>query len=252
METPPGQLPTKLAKEPLIAVLFEVRFSAKYPASTLLPGVFYDQFPSPPVFERLPIAQLPANIVDLTPELRYAPSISMLMDGYAYQIGDRSILVSCEMPYKGWTSFRKAIDRAIGILRDSKIVDRVERFSLKYVDLLEIESLTEQHQAAKLKIELFGEVLHNEIFHLRVEKKIKSILHVIQVAAGASVANADGTKRAGLILETDSIILVEESELVKFWDSFDQSLEVLHHENKTMFINSLNSATLSDLGPVYV
>ena len=91
--------------------------------------------------ERLPIADLPKQIRDSDPNLRYAPTIRMQWQKFLLLLSDQSVAVGCKLPYPGWGEFRSAIMRTLDIIGDTNVVERVERYSLKYVDILESSDL---------------------------------------------------------------------------------------------------------------
>src|SRR5215216_8126973 len=67
-------LPTKLRKEPLVDAVFEIRFSASIPATSVLPGFFFAKLGTPQwKVDRLPVADLPSQIRSADPNLRYQP-----------------------------------------------------------------------------------------------------------------------------------------------------------------------------------
>ncbi len=85
------KIPARLKKEPLLEAIWEIRFSgAKSSVADLLPGMLFKSFPGK--YEnivRLPVADIPAPIVDRDRNLRFAPKIRLENGNQAVQVGER-------------------------------------------------------------------------------------------------------------------------------------------------------------------
>jgi uncharacterized protein (TIGR04255 family) len=130
------RLPTKLAKEPLLDAVFEVRFSKSTELASLLPGYLFARLEGlSGVVEPLPASQMPRAIreADPTSQLIHAPLVRMQWRQFAVLIGDVSVAIACKLPYPGWASFRPAIEELLRCAVDTKVVGQVQRYSLKYV-----------------------------------------------------------------------------------------------------------------------
>ena len=99
-------LPSKLKKEPIIDALFEMRFTSATSASSIVPGVLFSKLSGDKTIERLPTEQIPKQLLESEPNLRFAPLVRLHWDNFLISIGDRSLAVACKMPYPGWKTFR--------------------------------------------------------------------------------------------------------------------------------------------------
>ena len=115
-----NQLPKKLNKEPLLDAVFEIRFSALIPASSILPGIFFDKLDGEKDVSQLHVGDLPKQIRDSDPNLRFAPVTRILWKDFILLIGDRIIAVGCKMPYVGWEKFSKIIIQIVKIVGEIK------------------------------------------------------------------------------------------------------------------------------------
>ena len=242
-------LPKKLELEPLIEVVFEVRFQSLVPASTILPGLFFKELVMPAV-ERLPLANLPQNIRDANPHFSYAPTELLRSERYSYMIGDKVLVVGAIMPYQGWQNFKPVILEAVATLKNSKIVTNVERFSLKYVDLIKEVSLTEQLGALKLELYVGGNKILNAPLQLRVEMERDGFTQVIQFLTNAQ-AHYEGKVIAGLVVDVDSIANCNSVDVNQFHIELPDKLESLHLSNKKAFFSTITDAALAKLKPAY-
>ena len=100
----------------------------------------------------LPIAQIPKPMRDADPNLKFAAISRIDWDTFFINVGDFSVSVSCKYPYPGWDNFRKVIIQVVGILNESHIVEKVERYSLKYVDLF--PAVNDQQKVSMLNVKV--------------------------------------------------------------------------------------------------
>ena len=243
-------LPTKLELEPLIDVVFEVRFQSYVPASTILPGLFFQKLIAPTV-EKLPLAQLPQDFRDANPNLSYAPTELLRSECYSYMIGDKVLAVGAVMPYQGWKNFKPAILEAVSTLKDSKIVTSIERFSLKYVDLIKEVSLTDQLGALKLDLSVGGNKILNEPLQLRVEMQRDGFTQVLQCLTNAQAHYEGKIIASGLVVDVDSIANCSNVDINQFHAELPDKLESLHISNKKVFFSTITGAALDKLKPSY-
>ncbi len=197
-------LPKKLNKEPLIDAVFEVRFSSKSPASVIFPGFLFSNLGSDNNFESLPIAQLPKEVRDANPQLKFAPLSRVGWGQFYINIGDNSVSVSCKYPYSGWSNFKPAIYKVVKILADSKIVEEVQRYSMKYVDM--ISSFDDQQKISMInfKVSIADHNLKTGPFQLRMEIPRDGLTNTVQVVSAAQ-AIVNGSTVEGLIVDVDTL-----------------------------------------------
>jgi len=200
-----SRLPIKLGQEPLIDALFEVRFSSSVAASSILPGFLYSKLDGITTIEELPSAQLPKALRDSDPSLQYAPVSRLDWGAFAISISDRSVVIGCKYPYPGWTSFKPAIIEVMTILSKIGIIQSVQRYSMKYVDLLPSSDLKQQISFINLKVTIAGHKLDKETFQIRIEVLRDGFINAIQVVTSATVVSPDGAMKSGVIVDVDTI-----------------------------------------------
>jgi len=135
------RIPARLKKEPLLEAVWEIRFDAvKAPVADLLPGILYKTFAGKfSSVTRLPFADLPAVAFEHDPNLRYAPKIRLEAGNQTVQIGEHMVSLNCRRPYSGWAQFYRDITELAKVVQETGLIERLERFSLKYIDLIESE-----------------------------------------------------------------------------------------------------------------
>lgn len=245
-----NKLPTKLSKEPLVDVVFELRFKSLVPASNVLPGVLFGMLNAGEI-QRLPAADLPSQIRDVEPTLKYAPLVQIKWERFLILVGDKSIAVSCQMPYVGWAAYKEAILKVLGTLTTLSFIEGVERYSMKYVDLLPYEDLAGQVAALDIDLRFGAHKLTKELFQARIEIPEDGFIKIIQVAAGATVMSADGSAQNGAVVDVDIARPMQGESLAKFMESGPESLDEIHHLNKATFFGCLKAETIDSLGATY-
>jgi len=245
-----NRIPVRLKKEPLIEAVWEIRFtSAKPSVADLLPGLVFKALPDKyPNIVRLPSADIPAPIVERDPKLRYVPKIRLEGGNQAVQIGEHVVALSCRRPYSGWKTFSEDIRTVIKIVRDTGLIDRLERFSLKYIDLIELDQ-PPSLSCLNLELKMGGYEIDTRPVQLRTEIKEGNLIHIIQIVspAEASIPGESG-RVSGVLLDIDSIRPMKENE---FWPDIDSHLDDVHLSSKKMFFALLTPETIDNLEPEY-
>lgn len=245
------KLPTKLGKEPLIDVVFELRFASDMPASALLPGPLVAHLSGAQgvKVDRLPAADLPAQFRDADPNLRYVALVGLHWDGFLINIGDRSLSVACPPPYKGWNAFKQVITRVVSVLTSAPYISNLERHGLKYVDLLPIIDIAEQVASVNLDLCLGSHRLKQETFLVRMEIPDGRFTKIVQIVSSA-VATLAGEKKDGLVVDID-IVLPLDISVKGYLENLDSMLDEIHSLNKETFFGCLKQNTIDALEPSY-
>lgn len=246
-----NKLPTRLCKEPLLDAIFECRFITHFPLSTILPGILFSEFEGEKQLERLPQSEIPEPIRNSDPNLEYAPLVRIRLDNYNFLIGDRSIAISCNLPYKGWSDFKTIIIKLIEVLKKSELIDKVIRYSTKYIDLIESDDFSDQVNLANLSLKIGSHNLTKEPYQVRMETSVDGFINILQIISGAKVLMPDNSERQGVVIDIDTIkdtsdISFEELEL-----DLDNALDHIHRINKETFFDCITQQTIARLEPEY-
>ena len=245
------KLPLKLEREPLVDALFEVRLGPTSLAD-ILPGFLFHELPAPkPQITRLPAAEFPQPMRASDPVLQFAPILRMDWGGYIISVGDRNVIISCKLPYPKWANFKATILDLTARIGKVGAPGKVERYSLKYVNLIQAPSLAEQIAKIKMSITL-GEVeVKGDHTSLQVHRHEDGIIHILSVVIGAEGQMPDGNKATGAVVDVDSIRNVDVADFATFAASLEPGLEQLRQANKRKFFTCLTQATIDEMGPVY-
>lgn len=244
------KIPVKLKKEPLLEAVWEIRFTSTKPSvGDLLPGLIYkalsDKYPN---IVRLPAADIPASIAEHDFNLRYVPKIRLEGGNHAIQIGEHVLSLSCRRPYSGWRVFSADIRTVIGVVRDTALINQLERFSMKYIDVIELNQPPDL-SCLNIELKLGGYEINTRPVQLRTEIKEDELVHVIQIVSPAEAALPGDPRRfTGVLLDIDTISSIKNK---GSWDEVESRLDTVHLAAKKMFFELLTLETIEKLEPEY-
>jgi len=245
-------LPTKLKKEPIVEVICEIQLSSKAAFSQVMPGFLYSKLDGEKVIETPAHGTLPPELIAMNPQLKFNPTSSLIWNGYSIAFSNHSIQIRCVQPYPGWSKFKAIIEKIVQVIVESDTVDKISRYSLKYVDLVCVDTpeLRVKHTSLKLKLGRFE--LKNQNYQTQIEIKVKGIIHLIQLIAPVTVSNkTDNNTKTGTLISTDSIVIKNFEDVSSFSDELSNNLDILHRENKVIFFECLSKEGVESMEPIY-
>jgi uncharacterized protein (TIGR04255 family) len=246
-----AKLPEILEREPLVDALFEVRFRDTSPIADILPGVLFQENGQKTKITRLPVAELPPDMRASDPNLRYAPVVRVELEKYLISVGDRSVLINCKLPYPKWKQFKTAILDIVARIAKLGVAGNVERYSLKYVNLIQAPTIAEQVSKINMSISLGDVKVSDDHANVQVHHKEDGIIHILSVVIGAQGNLADGQAIFGTIVDIDSIREFAPVDLALFEQSLEPGLQDLRQANKKKFFACLTPEAIEEMGPVY-
>ena len=238
-----------LEHDPIVEALFEIRFSCKgNRPGNLLAGVLYpairDKFPES---QLLDINNLPIEVRETDPNLRYAATQRFVGDNAQVNIGPRSVTVVSPRPYMNWEKFKPTILDCLKHLNNTGFIDKVERYSLRYVNLIAAGPTTKEQFS---KIHFNGSLgtfdLTEEATQIRTDIRNNGLLNKVSISSNASV-DIQSTQEAlsGLLLDIDTI---EVSPPEDFLDRPEQHIEIIHEAETNIFFGTVTKETLAEYG----
>lgn len=248
--------PTTLETDPIAEAIFELRFRPRNDlyASEILPGVLYKDLQSEfPKFSKLAATNIPIEIRSRDPKLIYAPTNRFDGDQYAIQTGDRVFNISCKRPYHGWPAFRDKILNLVDLLRSTEIFDSIERFSLKYSNLIEPQEGRPKLKLLDANAQIGPFDLNEHGCNLTTEIKSGDTVTIINIVTSAEVVIPGAEKPlSGLLLNIDTIhIFPEHIRSPEFWESFGARIDDLRAIEKNIFFSLMSNETVARYGPVF-
>ena len=245
------RLPKVLEREPLVDALFEVRLNGAPPLGDILPGALFGGITPKPTIERLPAAEFPYPIRANDPNLQFSPVSRLDVGQYQISVSDRSFFISCKLPYPKWPAFKEKIIEITKQISSFGIPGSVERYSIKYVNLVEASTLDEQISKVDLSLKLGTSNIIDTNINLRIERNSADILHIVSVATGAQANLVDGRVLFGVVIDVDSIRNVQFDSFSSFADIVEDGIEELRQANKIQFFDCLKTQAIEEMGPIY-
>ena len=234
-------LPKTLEREPLVDAAFEVRLNSAQPLADILPGFLLHDLDQATKVIRLPAAEIPFPMRKDDANLQFAPIQRIEIEGFSILVGDRNIIVSCKLPYPKWPNFKPVILDVMSRVAKVDLSGFIERYSIKYVNL--IQAPTHQAQIKKIAMDIrLGDLeVSSEQIALRVHRREEDhVVHILSIATGAN-GQIDSKPVSGVLVDIDSIRKVNVPDIQTFADNLDGGLEDLKQSNKEQFFSCLTA-----------
>ncbi|HJZ80972.1 MAG TPA: TIGR04255 family protein [Pyrinomonadaceae bacterium] len=240
--------PQRLGKSPLVESLFEIRFESSIPtAGDLFPGLLFpslrENFPE---VEPLPLASVPREIRNRD-EFLYQPSHRLKGTSNSVQLGDRVVTVSSQ-DYGGWSQFKSTIEMIIDRVRQTDLVKQVERYSFRYINIIEAVDEDNQLSLLNLTIAVASQPPNERGFQLRLERDDDGFVTIIRIVPRSEARNESGKKVRGLLLDVDTIKEKFDDDL---FSEHSHLLETAHDQVSQIFFSMLSESTLLKMEPVW-
>jgi uncharacterized protein (TIGR04255 family) len=133
-------IPTKLKQDAIVEAIFEVRFDTP---TTAIPEIFLGRLADHQPWKgfeqrRLPASQLPAQLRQVDPNLRYQPLIELatLAKDRSVRIGPQVLSYHRLKPYVGWERFKPELLEAVDGLFAKAPGLKIQRLGLRYMNAL--------------------------------------------------------------------------------------------------------------------
>ncbi|HCG6403106.1 TPA: TIGR04255 family protein [Vibrio parahaemolyticus] len=248
-------LPKALTVVPIIDAVIELRFRPKIKSlSSVLSGILYSELKANDI-QKTPHSDLPDAIRNNDEILKYKPVTTLLWDEkYRIFISDYSIALGCLHPYQGWEAFRSKIDELIKALLKTDLIEKVERNSLKYINLIETPKGHDLSKYFNIDFGLGGDSHDLSKLSFNFEKKEGENLVILTTFSGTVSATindgeAKGKVINGTLLNVDTINVIEVKP--EQYDNLLESFDRLHEVEKDNFFSLLSKDGLDLLGAKY-
>lgn len=242
-------LPSKLAKEPMIEAVFEMRFESSAPVAAMLPGILYSKLTGSLSMEQLPPHAMPKEIRDADPNFQHLPLTKCSWGNYWILIGDRIFSVASKLPYAGWSDFRQKIEEAFGVALETGMITTVNRCSIKYVDILDAIPLSPS-DCFNMSLAV-GSIDGKDNFHIKVSAIQDGLTHTVQLVSNAMTQLYDGRPLQGPLIDVDSIMEIPAEDSGAFASSLIERANALHAANKKTVFDAISELALKHLEPSY-
>jgi len=248
----PKPLPVKLEKEPLIEAACQLRVAGETALNTFFPGLLFAQHPEDvSEIQQLPAIMIPEPVRATQPEMAFAALVKLRFKGIWVMIGERSITVSNPAPYLGWAGFKPLIVEVFTVLLDSNLVKRVERYSLKYTNVLKANETSDSLDALAWALSVGDLKLDKRATTLRTQTLTDEVLSVVTISGGVTAQAVGRAPVQGSLIDIDTICQNKPQDAKSFVESISYELDRVRRINKEAFFECLTKEAIDELGPVY-
>jgi uncharacterized protein (TIGR04255 family) len=236
------KIPSKIDPCPITEAIMEIRFESSFDEAAVF-GIVYSQLKDE--FEKtlnLPVLELPASIRKTDPSLTFQPYyrlVSKVNKNALIQVGPRVFSVVITNSYTTWKDFLSDIDYGLSKLEQSKVVSKVSRLGLRYLNFFEGNILTKSN----LVINLSDQNFNSNKCQLRIEIPAGDFMNVLSVHNNAIMQTQDGIK-IGSIIDIDTSV---EKELPDFFNTRKKLLEDCHSIEKQLFSSLMSEEYVQTL-----
>ncbi len=163
------------------------------------------------------------------------------------QVGDRLISLHAT-EYPGWTRFKQWVEFATNAVKETGLLKQIERFSFKYVNVIEASANDQQLSFLDARIEVTGSTPIERGFRLRVERDDGPFVTIIDIVTNGKAKRNDQHVVSGLLVTVDTIRTGIGND---YWNKQSELIEEGHEVAKDIFYKLLSESTLNRLGPIW-
>ena len=224
-------IPTKITPCPIVEAIAELRFVTNLPDDAVF-GVIYDKLCNGfGETEKLPVLQLPEAIRSQDPNLKYTPHYKLHKGNYRMQVGPKVFSLANVKEYVGWDTFSDKIKKTFEKLSELGIVDKIERFGLRYINFFADINIYEK---SMLQMQLEDKNLFKNDNNLTIVMKTGDFASKLAMVNNAQVKLQIPEKTAkGSIIDID----VSLERKIKV-ENINELIENAHKEEKKLFLKN--------------
>lgn len=238
-------LPSRIEKCPLIDALIEFRFEAAIAKSAVF-GVIYNLIRNDYRGNviNLPILQIPEQIREVDPNLKFKPLYKIEGDKFIIQIGYDVLSISSKMPYVGWPEFSQHSLSLINKIIQEGIIKRVSRLGHRYINFFRgdiTNSLTMSFSMTEKYV--------SENLLIRTDVRDGNFMNTLQFANNANYRpNPNTSEIVGSLIDIDTSREYSDN---FFIENREQEINMAHECEKKLFFSLLKPTFLETLNPTF-
>lgn len=236
-------LPSRIEKCPLIDALIEFRFEAAIAKSAVF-GVIYNLIRNDYRGNviNLPILQIPEQIREVDPNLKFKPLYRIEGDKFIIQIGYDVLSISSKMPYVGWPEFSQHSLSLINKIIQEGIIKRVSRLGHRYINFFRgdiTNSLTMSFSMTEKYV--------SENLLIRTDVRDGNFMNTLQFANNANYRpNPNTSEIVGSLIDIDTSREYSDN---FFIENREQEINMAHECEKKLFFSLLKPTFFGNFKP---
>jgi len=239
----------KISPNPLVNTTVEVRFTpSKEISHDEVFNIFFPSFSKLyPKMKPAPNALLnqPNSLIKISnPNLIFYADVIFSNDEYTAALGNNGISFENLGTYHFWDNFFSNIKQGLEILSSLNIIASIDRIGLRYGSIFEQRTSVEGTFDINLKYEDYTQNVHT----LQTEYTKENIRLLLQIyKLGQQIR--DGKPHIGTYIDIDATMLSNIPQSIN--DELFKAIDLLHTEEKKLFVSLLNNNFLATLNPEY-
>ena len=237
-------LPKSIETCPIVDALVEVRFLPAVPEEVVF-GVLYESLSARfPKVENMPVLQVPPQIRNLNPQLRFQPTHRLKGTNYYVSIGPKVIIVGIELPYPGWTAMRAELLSTFEAIMAKQVVKQIQRLGFRYLNVFEGDVT----RRLTLETRLGEKIIEGEktLFRTTIKRGESNV--TLKVSKDQNVKRGPNFSRSGTLIDIDVFRVTSEPFALPNLTSF---IDGAHMTEKTLFFELLRADFLIELKPTF-
>ncbi|MCX6874023.1 MAG: TIGR04255 family protein [Verrucomicrobia bacterium] len=228
---------------PHLEAVLEIRFVTGEDWA-FLPGLLVTQIKERyPKSEKLPIAEMPEELLRNDPALTYAPRIRFIGEGFVIQFGPRVVSLLTRGEYPGWPRIREELAWLLERIKLAGFIHEGERLGMRYIDFFEGDIFSQ----LVLDIRSDGQPISGVEMNFATVFRRGDLTARLVLNNGAMVTRENQVV-PGSILDLD--VWLEASGFDVFGDAAER-FEEAHRCNKEIFFGLLKTDFLDSLVPEF-
>lgn len=233
------KLPKRINPNPIIEALIEIRFTTNIHPNAVF-GLIYQALKNEyPNVENLSILQIPEQIRNIDPNLRFKPHYKIFDENFAVQIGQDVISIASIPKYIGWEKFSEAIFSILNKIENTSIIKNVLRLGIRYINFFE----TDIFKNINIGISINNQIIDYQSTVFRTEFTKDRFSATLQVAN-----NVNHGEKYGSVLDIDTVLVFN---LENFFSEKESLINEGHQIEKELFFSLLKNSFLENLNPEY-
>jgi uncharacterized protein (TIGR04255 family) len=195
-------LPKRISPCPIKEAVLEIRFESTLPPDAIS-GMAYDRLKASfPKMDKLPILQLPSQLLSADPELKFKPHYRLSGDSAAVSVNMGPTVISFVMtePYPGWTEFSGQYKKILSQIIEANFISRVTRVGIRYVNFFE----TDVFNLVTLSTSLGDQRLISNDMTVRIMIAQGNFKNTLTISNNVKVKSGKEPLKSGSILDIDS------------------------------------------------
>lgn len=199
------ELPKRLGNPPVKEAVIEIRFESEIPEEAVF-GIVWSRLNK--LFdntEECPILQIPKNLRDADPNLKFVPQYKFTCENSTCQLNPRAVGISMNK-YSDWSDFYNEAMKVVEAVHDV-LFKKIIRMGVRYINLFDFDIFSSDKLLLNVKIGAHEDCSENIITRaVFCQDDIKT---TVICQNNANVLLKDKPKFTGSILDIDSFFETE-------------------------------------------